>query len=324
VSHPATAKFDCDGATTDSPRPLRVVFFGESIVSDWGNPAATTVRAVMRALVKAGHEALFLEERQNRATVELLRARGASAVRAFAERYADLRYRTYDLPRGLERTVWFVRQVATADAVVILDDAPAGVREEAGRLDTPHLTRVSWSAIEAASDPPWADLRLRPEGAGAPPGTISCGPAVEHARPDTDEPRSGLLLVAYDDDAAAVAARAKLAGFALECLSAGSVTGDGWTFVPEVALPDRYRQALVAVVAGAGDEPFAAARLLLPLASGCHAIGALDAARRPESIAARLTTGSTSPAVLPARFDATTVARRLVEAVRQARRATLS
>jgi hypothetical protein len=306
VKPSSPTKIGFNGASHQPERPLRFVFFGESVVSDWGNPAATTVRAVMRALMAAGHEALFLEERRNRATVELLRARGSAGVRAFAERYGDLHYRTYELPTGLERTVWFVRQVATVDAVVVLDGAPAGVFEEAARLDARHLTRVCWSARGEAPEAAWADLRLSPEGAEAAAGTIICGPAVERTTWSTSDARAGVLVVAYDDQEAAEQAREALGDVDPECLSAGSVSGDDWQFVPEVELPERYGRARAAVVVGAGGDPFARAREMLPLAAGCAVLNEED---RVE---------------LPARYEASKGAGRLVEAVRQARLVRLS
>jgi hypothetical protein len=341
VTHSPTATIRPNGKTSDTPRPLRFVFFGESIISDWGNPAATTVRAVMRALVAAGHEALFLEERQNRPTIELLRARGSSALRAFAERYPDLHHRTYELPRGLERTVWFVRQVATADAVVVLAGAPTGVFEEAARLDARHLTRIVWSAKGDDTDTAWADLRLTPAGSEAPAGAIIRGPAVERSSTDTNDARSGVLLVAYDDGEGADAARQALAEFAPESVSAGAVAGADWPFVPEVALPDRYRQARVAVVVGASDDPFAAARLLLPVAFGCQTVVAppsdtlgkiadtvvhvpTTAELRDRVASLLISDPPPSYVELPARYDAAVAARQLVERVRQARLVRLS
>jgi spore maturation protein CgeB len=40
---------------------VRLVFLGRSITSSWGNGHATTYRGLVRALVAAGHEVLFLE-----------------------------------------------------------------------------------------------------------------------------------------------------------------------------------------------------------------------------------------------------------------------
>ncbi|TPE51653.1 CgeB family protein [Amaricoccus solimangrovi] len=42
-------------------RGLDIVFLGLSLSSSWGNGHATTYRALLRGLAKAGHEALFLE-----------------------------------------------------------------------------------------------------------------------------------------------------------------------------------------------------------------------------------------------------------------------
>jgi DNA-binding IclR family transcriptional regulator len=62
-------------------RALRFAIFGTSLVSDYGNPLATTVRAIMRALMARGHEVTFLEERRNQPTLALLRDRGAAPMR---------------------------------------------------------------------------------------------------------------------------------------------------------------------------------------------------------------------------------------------------
>src|SRR3954467_3260306 len=44
--------------------PLRIIFFGLSITSSWGNGHATTYRALVRELVRRGHDVLFLERDQ--------------------------------------------------------------------------------------------------------------------------------------------------------------------------------------------------------------------------------------------------------------------
>jgi hypothetical protein len=121
-----------------------------------------------------------------------------------------------------------------------------------------------------------------------------------------DETREGVLLVAYDDHDVAERARQEMAELASECLSAGRVSGDDWRFVPEVELPEWYGRARAAVVVGAGDDPFARARELLPVAAGCAVVNGEE---RGE---------------LPAKYEAGVVAGRLVEAVRQARLVRLS
>jgi hypothetical protein len=134
-----------DGArpySNGESRPLRFVFFGHSIVSDWENPAALTSRALLRALNQFGHETRFLEERGNRATVELLRARGSAPLREFAREFPDVIYRTYELPKGLERTVWLARELADVDVAVALDDAPRELTDELARVPLPRLVRV--------------------------------------------------------------------------------------------------------------------------------------------------------------------------------------
>jgi hypothetical protein len=123
-------------------RPLRFVFFGHSIVSDWQNPAAKTSRDLLRALNQLGHETRFLEERGNRAIVDLLQARGSSPLRVFARDYPDIVYRTYDLPKGLERTVWLARELGDVDVAVALDDAPRELLDELARVPLPRLVRV--------------------------------------------------------------------------------------------------------------------------------------------------------------------------------------
>ena len=42
-------------------RPLRIIILGLTITSSWGNGHATTYRSLMRALVRRGHDVLFLE-----------------------------------------------------------------------------------------------------------------------------------------------------------------------------------------------------------------------------------------------------------------------
>ncbi len=181
------------GPNGADPRPLRLVVFGGSIVSDWGNPAATSWRALLRALTAAGHDAVFLERRKNEAVVDLLRARGGDAMRAFGRAYPDVRNRTYDLPVGSERSVWFGREVSTADAAIVLDDAPEGIFAEIVAYDTPRLVKVL-ARTETLRSAPVAEDRfdlILGE------GTL---PAVEISAGLPPGERSGVLVVAYEDE----------------------------------------------------------------------------------------------------------------------------
>ena len=60
---------------------LRIVMFGQSIVSEVGNPRATTSRAICRSLIAAGHDVTFLEDRRNPALVAQLKTVGAGPLR---------------------------------------------------------------------------------------------------------------------------------------------------------------------------------------------------------------------------------------------------
>ncbi len=103
---------------------LRFVFAGTSIVSDWGNPAATTNRAVMTALIELGHEATFLEPRHDESFIGLLKARGSEPARAFLAAYPKLQYRTIDLPANFQASSWAGQFLATASAAVALIGCP--------------------------------------------------------------------------------------------------------------------------------------------------------------------------------------------------------
>ncbi|HZV35025.1 MAG TPA: glycosyltransferase [Verrucomicrobiae bacterium] len=50
-----------NGERTDSFSPLKIVIFGLSITSSWGNGHATTYRGLVRELAGRGHDVLFLE-----------------------------------------------------------------------------------------------------------------------------------------------------------------------------------------------------------------------------------------------------------------------
>lgn len=307
------------------PRPLRVVIFGESIVSDWDNPAATSWRALLRALLAAGHDAVYEERRKNDAVVGLLRARGAGAMKAFGRRYPDILNRTYDLPRGAERSVWFGREVSTADAAIVLDDAPDGIFAEIAAYDTPRLVKVlARTGLDRALPVPddRFDLVLEAETTRA----VEIVPGV----PTTE--RSGVLVVAYEDQVAADRVVEALGEFGPMPITPGRL-GEPWEFVPEVEMPGRYGAAALAVLVGGRAERGVAERVLLAAASGCPtvAVGGPDWTDLPglqiptatvESVAAIVATtmgSSLAGPIVPSSFDAAVIAANLVQTIRRIR-----
>src|SRR5215218_10044244 len=205
------------GLNGADPRPLRLVIFGGSIVSDWGNPAATSWRALLRALSAAGHDAVFLERRRNDAVVDLLRARGGDAMRAFGRAYPDILNRTYDLPRGAERSVWFGREVSTADAAILLDDAPAEIFDEIVAYDTPRLVKILARTEKAVTVPVGEDRFDLILGEGT-------HPAVEISAGKPSAERSGVILVAYEDEALANRIAESLSALNPELITPGRLT----------------------------------------------------------------------------------------------------
>ena len=95
-------------------RPLRIVILGLSITSSWGNGHATTYRSLMWALLRRGHDVLFLERdtpwyRANRDAVDLPRG----SIRL---------YHSIGELRGRWRST-----LADADLVIIGSYVPEGV-----------------------------------------------------------------------------------------------------------------------------------------------------------------------------------------------------
>lgn len=314
------------GLNGADPRPLRLVVFGESIVSDWGNPAATSWRALLRALTAAGHDAVFLERRKNDAVVDLLRARGGDAMRAFGRAYPDVRNRTYDLPVGAERPVWFGREVSTADAAIILDNAPDGIFAEIIAYDTPRLVKI----LARTEAPPGAPISENRFDLVLGDGTF---PAAEVSAGLPLAERSGVLVVAYEDEAAANRAAAHLSLLRPELVTPGRLP-EPWRYVPEVQMPGLYQTARVTVVVGGSQEVGIDARALLPVASGSPTILVTpDIARAdwPEGLIQPATEANVlalateylerdpQPAAIPPSFNAETAAAQLVEAIRRIR-----
>jgi hypothetical protein len=236
--------------------PLRLTWFGASVISDWNNPIATTVRATMRALLQDGHQVVFLEPRNSPPFVEALAARGWAPYRDFQTHFADLRYRTYDMPRRSERDVWLSREAALVDAVIVQSDAPDGVFEWLDRVPDAPMLRVLLP-IDGAKPPIDAfDLSLSPE---------QFGPAVNVAPADESADRSGTLVVVYSgSDLGALEREAD------RIVASGAGAPAGLDFVSEAALPDYYRDFARIVVVDDDDSPFAAARAMLAATSGAE------------------------------------------------------
>jgi hypothetical protein len=285
---------------------LRFIVLGASIASDWNNPVATSARAVLSAIAATGHDVTYLEQRGNTALAGLLAMRGSRPFKAFTDRYPEIQYRTYDLPRGWERTVWFGREIGTADVVIAFPGTPEPLLPEIAALPSPHLLRL----VDESLATEHADFTLVRAGGDASVNRLSFGPAVSlnvsTALVRTERP----LLVAYDDAAEAESARERLAGHDPELIQSGSVDLPGWTYVPEVGLPEWYATRRVAIVTGTGSSPWSEARRLLPLASGCLAIDRAQAFE-PNSYAGTVELG------LPPAFDAATQAHAILKTLRE-------
>jgi hypothetical protein len=297
--------------------PLRFVFLGESIVSDWRNPQATTSRAVLRALTSLGHDAVYLEPRLNSATVSLLRQRGAGPVRAFDRRYPDLQYRTVDLPLEREAGAWLGQFASTSDAIVLLEGTPGYLVEHAKAFSSERMAVLiedprpsSWG---------WAFTQLR--SARDPESVTPFRPAV---LPRGQNPGAGAdardidaLLVVYDDAELANEMMSETEEY--DCLVAGSADLPGWRFLPEVDLPDYYRRSKRTMIIDNGNRPVDPARQLLADAEGTEATGVeraglWESSDQPNS--RRSADASPKHAAFGPEFNATFVAGRIVEAVR--------
>jgi hypothetical protein len=146
-------------------RSLRIIWFGQSVISDWNNPIATTVRATMRALQNAGHMVTFLEPRNSVPFVSALSALGWAPYRDFQAQFPDLHYRTYDMPRRAERDVWLSREAALVDAVIVQSDAPVEIFEWLERLDDAPMLRVLIKLAPEFPVPETFDVVLTPDSA---------------------------------------------------------------------------------------------------------------------------------------------------------------
>lgn len=280
---------------------------GESIISDLGNPAATSVRAILTALAEAGHQVTFLEQRNNASYLSMLKRRGSRALRGFSERYPSIQFRTYDLPRGWERTVWFGREIGTADAILALPGTPAELLPEIAAMPSMHVVRFIDESLAIAHD----GFQLSRAGATSADSGVPFGPAVL-ARSSAGQRSPILLIVAYDNFDAAHAVAETLSRLEPVLISSGTADLSDWQYLPEIELPGLYATHREAIVVGAGESPWARAREFLPLAYGCASI-------QSRGVSQSFNSGSAiERGLLPASFDATMQATRIIGITRAA------
>lgn len=290
----------------------RFVFLGDSIVSDWRNPLATTSRAVLRALGAMGFEAVYLEPRRNSATVGLLHQRGAQVLQAFNQLWSDVQYRTVDLPSRRETEVWIGQFAATSGVVVGLQGISEAVERGLGEFVSDDIEIL----IERPElDDDWSRTLI--QRIGHPTESIGFRPAV--LPENWPGERSGTLLVACDDaDLAKRVAERVPAARRIVC---GSAELPDWEFIPEIELPPLYGGAERVLVIDAPDRPTAPARIWLPRANGADAWGIVETTQEIDTkivadVQDLANIWEKPQPELPKRLDATWVARGLVDLFR--------
>ena len=92
-------------------------------------------------MIDLGCDVTHLEERGNPDLKRMLETRGYAPMRAFNLAYPRIRYRQYEVPKGIHRSVWFARELGTADAVVVWPGSPEPVMEELRGFRVPQVVR---------------------------------------------------------------------------------------------------------------------------------------------------------------------------------------
>jgi hypothetical protein len=221
---------------------LRFVLYSPSIVSEFGNPQATTVRALAAALIDQGHDVAHNELRNNEHVVTLLEARGAEPLRRFNAIYPLLRYGYFEPSAGNLRRVRFSREIGTADAVIAFPDTEEGMMQEVVELDSSRTVGIHPQS-EVVLDGPLLDL---------------FDPAVLPEQGASE--RVGTIAVAYDTPFES--------GSVDRTVVAGAASLPNADPVAEIDLPLIYRTVQAVRMSEADTAGLALARALLPVAYG--------------------------------------------------------
>ncbi len=253
-----------NGLTPLLPR-MRFVCFGASIVSEIGNPKATSIRALLSSLAHRGHQVVFLEKRLNSHFVQMLHVHGARGLDEFVRTYPEIPYRTYDIPDPRELDVWLGRESSTADAFILFDGTPQEMLDGVTRLNAPHLIKLSEHVAADGSS-----TLIAVDGSSDRAPQIQFAPTVAVSEAGSlDRPLTHLVVV-YDqpDPDDNVAAR-------LPNATVLTVCGDGapeHQRVTEAELPDWYLRTQVVVILDEARPGGDQSRYLLPAANGARAI----------------------------------------------------
>jgi spore maturation protein CgeB len=92
---------------------MRILFYTQSLVSDWNHGNAHFLRGIMRDLVRRGHEVLALEPADGWSRSNLVSDQGEAAVDRFSSDFPGLSSRTYGAEDEHEAIV------ETADLVIV-------------------------------------------------------------------------------------------------------------------------------------------------------------------------------------------------------------
>ncbi|CAN5766410.1 hypothetical protein BH23CHL5_BH23CHL5_04990 [soil metagenome] len=247
------------------PLRMRFVCFGASIVSEIGNPKATSSRAFLSSLAHRGHQVVFLEKRLNSHFVRTLHIHGTRGLAEYDRNFPEVPYRTYDIPSARELEVWLGRESSTADALILLQGTPQAILDGVSKLNAPHLVRLSENIA-----PDGTSTLIASGGSSERLPPIQFAPAVIAAETGSLHRPVQHLVVLYDqsglDD--------KVAEMLPNAMVL-SVCGDGaseYQRVTEAELPEWYSRTRVVVILDEAGPGVDQSRYLLPAANGARAV----------------------------------------------------